>query len=67
MLIRPIFLFPLMSVITFTTVNSADGKLMAFSYFSQSTGCDISCKLSPKRQFALNANSSFGKNKKIIL
>ena len=34
--------------LTFTTLqaNSADKKLIIFSYFSQKTGFDISCKLS---------------------
>ena len=40
--------------LTFTTLwtNSADNKLTTFfSYFSQKTGFDISCKLSPQLNF----------------
>ena len=36
-------------MLTFTTLwaFSADDRLMIFSYFSQKTGFDISCKLFP--------------------
>ena len=43
-----------MSSLTFSILwaNSADVKTMAFSYFYQKTGFEISCKLSPWRHFA---------------
>ena len=34
--------------------NSADEKLMKFSYFLQKTGFDISCKLSPMLSVRVN-------------
>ena len=47
--------------------NSADDKLMMFSYFSQKTGSDISCKLSPLETICMKCQNQFsGKNKKNI-
>ena len=46
--------------------NSADDKLMIFSYFTQKTGFDISCKFSPMETTCMKCqNLFFGKNKKI--
>ena len=39
--------------------TSADDILKYFSYFSQKKGFHISCKLSPRRQFACNVKSCF--------
>ena len=53
----------------FTTlwVNSAGDKLIYFSYFSQKTGSDISCKLSPMETTCMKCQSLFsGQNKKNI-
>ena len=52
------FAAAMISALTYTTLlaNSAADKLK-FSYFSQKTGLDISCKLSP--QFAWNVKSCF--------
>ena len=44
---------------------SADDILKYFSYFSQKTGFDISCKLSPKKTICMKCQILFsGKNKK---
>ena len=46
--LNKVYCFIAKPVLTITTlyVNSADNKLMIFSYFYQKTGFDISCKLS---------------------
>ena len=47
---------------------SADDILKYFSYFSQKTGYDISCKLSPKETICMKCRILFsGKNKKNII
>ena len=47
---------------------SADNILKYFSYFSQKTGYDISCKLSPKETICMKCQILFsGKNKKNII
>ena len=47
--------------------HSADDKLMDFSYFSQKTGSDLSCKLSPLETICMQCQNLFsGKNKKNI-
>ena len=56
-------------VLTFNSLsaNSEDDKFIVlfFSYFSQKTGFDISCKLSPLETICMNCQSLFsGKNKK---
>ena len=55
--------------LTFTTLwaNSADNKLMVFffSYFSQTMGSEISCKLSPLKTIWIKmSNLFFGEKKK---
>ena len=48
--------------------NSADDFLKYFSYFSQKTGFDISCKLSPMEIFYMKCQILFfGKNKKNVI
>ena len=52
-------------LLTFT--NLADGILKYFSYFSQETGCDISCKLSPLETTCMKCQLLFSvENKKNI-
>ena len=54
---------------TFTNLkaNSEDDKLMTFSYFSQKTGFDLSCKLSPLETICMKGQILFfGKDKKNI-
>ena len=48
-------------VLTFTTIwaNSADNKLVIFSYFSQKTRSDISCKLSPLEIICMKCQNLF--------
>ena len=47
---------------------SADDILKYFFYFSQKTGYDISCKLSPKETICMKCQILFfGKNKKKII
>ena len=47
---------------------SADDILKYFSYFSQKTGFDISCKLSPYETICMKCSTLFsGKNKKNII
>ena len=47
--------------------NSADQKLVYFPNFSQKTGFDISCKLSPMETVCMKCQILFsGKNKKKI-
>ena len=58
------------SVLTFTTLwaNSADNKLMIFSYFSQKTVFIISCKMSPMETTDMKCQNLFsGKNKETVL
>ena len=53
--------------LTFATplANSADDRLMIFFLFSQKTGFDISCKLSPVEAICLKCQNLFpGKKKK---
>ena len=48
--------------------NSADDILNCFSYFSQKTGFDISCKLSPLETICMKCQILFSrKNKKTII
>ena len=54
---------------TFTNLkaNSEDDKLMTFSYFSQKTGFDLSCKLSPLETICMKGQILFSeKDKKNI-
>ena len=44
--------------------DSADDKLMTFFYFSQKTGFDISCKLSPVETICMNGQNLFSGEKK---
>ena len=47
---------------------SADNILKYFSYFSQKTGYDISCRLSPKETICMKCHILFSeKNKKNIV
>ena len=50
-------------------MNSADDEFMLFCYFSQKTGFDISCKLSPKYQslFAGRNKQKQNQNDAILL
>ena len=53
--------------VNFTThwANSADDKLMIFSYFLQKTGFDISFKVSPFKTICMECqNAFFGGEKK---
>ena len=43
---------------------SADDRLMIFSYFSQETEFDISCKLSPLEKTCMKCQISFSRNDK---
>ena len=47
--------------LTFTTLwaDSADDKLMTFSYFSQKTGFDIAYKLSPMETIYVKCQNLF--------
>ena len=52
-------------IITLLWANSADNKVVKFSYFSQKTGSDISCKLSPMETICRKCQILFpGQNKK---